>query len=269
MQKLLKTFFDFYLKSSIHVALSVVALAKISLLVANFKTEPSLLIFIFLGALSAYNFIKFFPLISSQNLGNEDWVIVSLTLVAMISCMVLFFTMSYLAVGFVLLGGILVLGYAIPFYASATNWRGKKGWKLNLVVMSWICLTVGVPLAYVELFDTVLFLKLAVLQGIYIFVAVLPFEIGDLNTDDKCLQTLPQRFGIVTVKKMGSVILVLGYLITVFNFGIATGISLSTLCVFLILGYGLWKSNENQSPYFARFWIEALPILWCLLIYYF
>jgi len=140
---------------------------------------------------------------------------------------------------------------------------------MYLVVLSWLCLTVGVPLASAELFDAILFFKLAIVQGIYIFVAILPFEIGDLNTDNTALQTLPQTLGVKRVKILGILLLLFGSVIAVLSFGFASPFVKSSLITFFILGLSLWSSNKNQSAFFARFWVEGIPILWCILIYYF
>ena len=269
MQKILKTILDFYIKSSIHVALSVLALAKISLSIAGLNNEFKLLIFIFLSALSAYNFIKFFPLLFIPNFTKINHLIVLLILITSFVVLVTFFFLSHLLLSFSIIGGFLVLAYSIPLKSSTSNWRSKKGLKLYLVVLSWLCLTVGVPLASADTFNLVLFLKLIIIKGIYIFVAILPFEIGDLKSDKSSLQTLPQRFGVLKVKKVGIILLVLGTAFVSFSFVDDSRFILSSLVIFLILGVMLWRSNENQSNYYARFWVEGIPVLWYLMTYYF
>lgn len=269
VRNLLKKLLNFYIKSSIHVALAVLALAKISLFSAGLDPQYTLLIFIFFSALSAYNFIKFFPLIKNQKLSFSPALIPLLTLTAFIISGGIIFLLPSLVAAFAILGGFLVLGYTVPFQSTLSNWRSKKGWKLYLVVLSWLCLTVGIPLASAALFDAVLFFKIALVQGIYIFVAILPFEIGDLNIDSSALQTLPQTLGIKRVKILGILLLLLGGVIAIFSFGFSSPFVKSSLITFFILGLCLWRSNDNQSLLFTRFWVEGIPILWYILIYYF
>ena len=269
VRNLLKKLLNFYIKSSIHVALAVLALAKISLLSTAADQEYTLLIFIFFSALSAYNFIKFFPFFKSQKFSFSTALIPLLTLIAFLISGAVIFLLPSLVVAFALLGGFLALGYAVPFQSTLSNWRSKKGWKMYLVVLSWLCLTVGVPLASAELFDAALFFKLGLVQGIYIFVAILPFEIGDLNSDAATLQTLPKTLGVKRVKILGILLLLFGSVIAVLSFGFASPFVKSSLITFFILGLSLWRSNKNQSAFFARFWVEGIPILWCILIYYF
>ena len=269
MKKFLKITLDFYIKSSIHVAFSVIALAKISLLIAGLNNNTKLLIFIFFSALSAYNFIKFFPLLFIPNFIKKNHLIISITIIAVLINLGIIFFISHLVLVFATIGGLLVLTYSIPLKSGSLNYRSKKGWKLYLVVLSWLCLTVAVPLASADDFNFFLFFKLIILQGIYIFVAILPFEIGDLNSDLFKLQTLPQRFGVFKVKQIGLTLLALGILFASINFYNFSSLALSTLVTFLILGIMLWRSNENQSFYYARFWVEGIPILWYLMTYYF
>lgn len=269
MKNFLKITLDFYIKSSIHVAFSVLALAKISLMVAGLNNNTKLLIFIFFSALSAYNFVKFFPLLFIPNFIKKNQLIISITIIAVLINLVIVFFVSHLVLVFVIIGGLLVLTYSIPLKSGSLNYRSKKGWKLYLVVLSWLCLTVGVPLASEDNFNLVLFFKLIILQGIYIFVAILPFEIGDLNSDQFNLQTLPQRFGVFRVKQIGLFLLALGILFASIIFYNFSTLAYSAPVTFLILGIMLWISNENQSFYYSRFWVEGIPILWYLMTYYF
>jgi len=53
--KFIKRLLDFYIQSSLHVGLAVLALATLSVLQLGFVPEPSLLLFIFFGAICGYN----------------------------------------------------------------------------------------------------------------------------------------------------------------------------------------------------------------------
>ena len=269
MLNVIKIALDFYIKSSIHVALSVLALAQISMEVAEIENNLPLLIFIFSSAFSAYNFIKFSPSFTTLNFSKLNTLFIVLTIGSLVLSMIVIFLLPRLVLVFALLGSFLVMGYSTPLSYNTSNWRNKKGWKLYLVVFSWVCLTVGVPLASVSVLDLLLFFKLSVLQGIYIYVAILPFEIGDMNFDEPSLQTLPQQFGVLRVKKIGLILLGFGSLLSVFIFEVLSSFVLGTLVAFLILAVLLWRSDENQSPYYARFWVEGIPIVWLGCIYFF
>ena len=57
--KFLKTVFDFYIYASIHVAIAVICLVRITELYLNLPYDKNLLIFIFLGTITGYNFVKY------------------------------------------------------------------------------------------------------------------------------------------------------------------------------------------------------------------
>jgi hypothetical protein len=90
-----------------------------------------------------------------------------------------------------------------------------------------------------------------------------------MNFDEPSLQTLPQQFGVLRVKKIGLILLGFGSLLSVFIFEVLSSFALGTLVAFLILAVLLWRSDENQSPYYARFWVEGIPIVWLGCIYFF
>jgi hypothetical protein len=36
--------------------------------------------------------------------------------------------------------------------------------------------------------------------------------------------------------------------------------------VFLVLLMVLWRTKKVQSPYFASFWVEGIPIVWLAIV---
>ena len=60
--QVLKQFLDFYINSSIHVALAVCGLTWITLLNFNLSQIEILLYFIFFATVTGYNFVKYFGL---------------------------------------------------------------------------------------------------------------------------------------------------------------------------------------------------------------
>ena len=163
VKKLIKKLFDFYIKSSIHVALAVVSLGYISMSIALDTVNTSLLIFIFSSAVVAYNFTKYFASMPFTRTIFKQ-VIFWVTVTAFLLSVFLFLDLTFLAQIITLTGGILVGLYRIPFHTKRENLRNSKGGKIYLVIISWILLTVGVPLAMNPTFNLVLFLKLFLLQ---------------------------------------------------------------------------------------------------------
>ncbi len=118
----LKTFFSFYIKSSIHVALAVVSLAAITVETYRLEHSATLLIFIFCSALSAYNFIKFFELWkpSKRHFFKAHPVTSVLTLIATFIALGLTLLLPPKSLIFLTIGGLVVIIYSFgtPFFTQ-------------------------------------------------------------------------------------------------------------------------------------------------------
>ena len=97
---------------------------------------------------------------------------------------------------------------------------------------------------------------------LFVIALTLPFEIRDLQYDELALGTLPQRVGVKSTRIIGSILLMITFLLEFFkiennwDYFLSLGIMSIVLLVFLIV------SNKKQSKYFASFWAESIPILW-------
>ena len=143
MRKWQKFVLDFYVESSLHVALSVVSLAYISLKLAHEEISFSLLIFIFSSALFAYNFVKYYSIFKSEKIKNIFYKLIFLiTSISLIISTYIFLQLVIIAKIFVFIGAILVLVYSIPINYRKNNLRNTNGWKIYVVVLTWVLLTV-------------------------------------------------------------------------------------------------------------------------------
>ncbi|MDA9630944.1 hypothetical protein N9S80_03755, partial [Flavobacteriaceae bacterium] len=134
--------------------------------------------------------------------------------------------------------------------------------KIYLVALSWILLTVGIPLASDSCFSISLFLKLSLIQFVYVWVATLPFEIRDITIDSSHLKTLPQQLGIFKTKILGIILLVLGASCLLLFFGTDHEMLFSTFMIFVLLGILLYYSDPSNSFYYTAFWVEGIPVVW-------
>jgi len=267
VKKQLINLFDFYIKSSIHVAFAVCSLALLSIEHTSEPRSISLLIFIFCSALFAYNFIKFFPIYLERKTVYFSDPIFWLSVGCFLFSFYFFIGLTIRSQLIVILGGALVLFYSIPFGKDKVNLRNTKGWKIYLVVLSWVLLTVGLPFSVAPVFDFKLFFQLLLIQSIYIFVAIIPFDIRDIAIDDTSLFTLPQRLGTKRVKILGNLILVIDLIFVIFSFGVCIPLTWSCTLCFLLLAYFLQRSSPERSKYFTSFWVESIPIFWLMCFY--
>ena len=177
-----------------------------------------------------------------------------------------FFNLKLTTKIFVFIGAIIVLLYTIPFNNNK-NLRNVKGLKIFLVVFGWLSLVVGVPISIAPKFDIDLFFQLLMIQGIYIFVATIPFEIRDLKHDQPNPLTIAQIFGIYNVKLLGYLLLIINLIFTFFSFGIFSAFSLSSAISFLLLTLLLYYVTPKHSKYLTSFWVESIPIFWSVINY--
>jgi hypothetical protein len=269
--RMLKTIFDFYINSSIHVALAVYALSWITLLQFDIPYDENILSFTFFASITGYNFVKYFGLAKFHHRSLAQW----LKTIQLFSG-ICFLLMIYFALKleFETLLGISIFGsatflYAIPivpktlYLDKQKNLRSIGGLKVYIIAVVWTGVTVFLPLLNNQFDLTKDDVIIAALQCfLFVLVLMFPFEIRDLNYDSLKLATIPQKIGVKPTKSIGLLLLVLFYALNYFKDDITTSYVVSTLMISSIALVFLIFSKKNQNKYFSAFWVESLPILW-------
>ena len=269
---ILKRFFDFYIFSNIHVALAAFCLTKITLI--ENEIESNLLpFFVLFSTIVSYNLIRFYNVSE-----NKIWFAVFIkknknTLLGLIflSLGILIyqsFFLNYKAIISLIPFGFLTLFYVIPFPWNKSNsftLRSVAFLKLFLIAVSYAGITVLFPLINysieVESNEIIMFIQ----RFLFIVVITIPFDIRDLNFDNKNLKTLPQVIGIQKSKVVGLFFLMLFLGLeflknsTEANYRINFIIALISL--FLLL-----KATHDQNKYYSAFFVESIPMIWLLLL---
>ena len=261
--------FDCYVRFNFHVGLAVVALTRITAF--NFNISLSLLFYatVFCIAFLGYNFIKFFSLYLKNRLKKSKFFPLLFPPI-IIALLVVFIGLSgfnYAALGLVFLAGILVLLYGIPLSKKRKNFRALRGLKIHLVALAWVVITFYLPLVFYETVDLDNSLFFTLQRYVFVLLATLPFEIRDLNSDDFQLSTLPQKFGVRLTKLLGVILIIFYLSISFFITKIPLNFFIIESFVLLVLMVLILKSNEDQSEYYSSFWVEGIPVLWCLLYF--
>ena len=261
-----KSVFAFYINSSIHVALAVSALLAITVLEFGLTIPWQMWGFVFLGALTGYNFVKYAKVagLHHRSLTNS---LRSIQVFSGVCFLMLGFIAFQLPIDVLLFAagfGLTTFFYAVPFVRSKSL-RHLSGIKIFVVAFVWAGVSVILPFAASDVGITGDVL-LTFFQRILIVIAlILPFEIRDVPYDGLNLKTLPQQIGIRNTKLLGlgMLLICLGCEFFKHDFEVAYIISLLIFCV--VLGWFLVISKPEQSRYFSSFWVEGLPILWVLL----
>jgi hypothetical protein len=266
--RILKQLLDFYINSSLHVALSVFALVKMTAILFSITLIEICAYFAFFGTIVGYNFVKYDALARSQ----KQQMSLQLKAIAFLSLG------SFLAAGYYFLQlaqktkiiAVVFLGltllYTLPFFPNKRNARNWAGIKIYIVALCWVGVTLLLPIINAGLPITTSMGLVAVQRFILIFVLILIFEIIDLKYDDPHLKTVPQQIGVGPTKIVGSLLLLLFVLLEFleanFRMGplvLKVGFAITVL-LFLLL------ANERRSKYYTSFWVESIPIAWMLIV---
>ncbi len=258
-----KQIVDFYIESSIHVALAACALILITFSGLNTSYDPLVVAFGFFGTIAAYNTIKYAPIITSKRwfLFPRNGLIGILSLSAYgvaIYCFMQWHTAAQIVAIVALL---LTLGYSFSFFGRLNSGRNWVGFKIFLVALSWMLITFMLPIFANEVAISVKTLLLAFQRFVLVYALMCVFEIIDVQFDTLTLKTLPQRIGVQKTKQ-------LGYLLLLLFLGIDAMIQSQWILLdffFVVtIAVFLFFSNENRSKYYTSFWVESIPIVWWL-----
>lgn len=266
--KAAKNILDFYINSSIHVALGVVALTALTALHFDFEPDYLLLAFIFFGTITGYNFVKYAGIAKLHHRSLAK----NLKFIQIFS-FICFLFLGYLALQVreevLMVAGVLgffTLLYALPVFSSRKNLRDIAGLKVFVIAFIWAGVTVFFPVADADIpFEMDMILEFFQ-RFLFVLILILPFEIRDLKYDSEILKTIPQRLGVRNSKLLGY-LLILFWVSLEFLKGISTYDSRAAiLCAAVVTGFAIFRSNEDQPPYFSSFWVEGIPMLWFLLL---
>ncbi len=274
---LLKRLLDFYINSSIHVAIAVCSLLMITVIDFGFELNRNLLFFTFCATITGYNFVKYFGLAKFHHRRLANWLkyIQIFSLIAFLGLCYFTFMLSAKTLIYLVGLGVVTFLYAIPllpkkyFLDTSKNLRAISGLKIYIIAFVWSVVTVIIPVVNADVvIDNDI--AIALLQRfLFVVVLTLPFEIRDMQFDNLKLGTIPQRIGIKQTKIIGAVLLILFCVVEFFKDEISQTQIVITIVISAFMAALLVFSEVKQSKYYSSFWVEGLPIIWLMLVLYF
>jgi hypothetical protein len=245
-----------YVKSSLHVALSLWAFCNVLALQQGVDLTISLQCAIFGSGLAAYKYTnQFVPLLykrQSVSVGNIALFFVALAL-GFWGLMAQPLNVWWLFFGI----AVLTFCYALPFGAHM-GLRFVPMLKVFVVAFSWTTMAL-LPLISLP---KQMFVWVAAKSVLWILCLMLPFELRDLHKDPPSLKTVPQLLGISRTKTLGYVLLC-GIAFLVYQTVQITALFCLEIVMLLLLGLAI-KASPKHSETFTSFWVEGIPILWFL-----
>ncbi len=264
----LKSILNFYVSSSIHVALTVLSLAIISMFDFEISINFNLCLFIFFGAITGYNIVKYIGIAGLHHLSLTK----NLRLIQVFSFFIFLgliytlFKLSWDVIIFAALMGVLTLLYILPFFGGGRNLRALAGVKIYVIAFVWSGVTVLLPLiGKVDLIQWDVFIEF-LQRFLFVFALTLPFEIRDLKFDMANLRTVAQIFGVRKSKIIGVLTLLTVLLLEFLKVTSDLKSVISLILISVLLSSLIINSRIRQTKYYSSLWVEGVPILWCLLL---
>ncbi|TMM29432.1 hypothetical protein FDT66_09915 [Polaribacter aestuariivivens] len=266
--KILKTVFDFYINASIHVAIAVFCLVRITELYLNLPYDENLNIFIFLGTITGYNFVKYAGVakLHHKSLTSGLQIIQVFSFICFLALCYYAFLIPIKTLLFGVPFIVLTVLYAVPFLSGFhKNLREVSYLKIVVVALVWAGFTVLIPVFNASETISVNVILLAIQRFLIVVVLILPFDIRDVKYDAISLQTIPKKIGVEKTKRLGLILmifcLVLEYLIV-----LQIDVKNVFMIFFFMVIIFLMRAKANQSKYYSSFWVEALPIFWWFIL---
>ncbi len=272
--KVLKRIFDFYINSSIHVALSVFSLAWITLLEFELPYDKNVLFFIFFASITGYNFVKFFGLAKFHHRSLATWLkyIQLFSLVCFLLMCYYVLRLEQTTLVYISVFGVVTFLYAIPFLPKKIflddkqNLRSLSGLKVYVIALVWCGVTVFLPLANADFLMNWDVSITAIQRFVFVLVLMLPFEIRDLQYDSVKLATIPQQIGVKKTKLIGVLLLMVFFFLDYLKDDMQLMNLLVLLVVTAITLLSVVLAKKEQSKYYSAFFVEGIPVLWLLLV---
>ncbi|MEZ4857017.1 MAG: hypothetical protein R2812_11145 [Gelidibacter sp.] len=270
----LKQILDFYISSSIHVALSVFSFTWITLILFDVAFDENVLFFNFFASITGYNFVKYFGLAKfhHRSLTKRLKVVQVFSLICFLLMCFYTLQLQMKTILFIAGFGVITFLYAIPFLPkrffmdSNQNLRNIGGLKVYVIGMVWSGVTVFLPLLNTNFDINTDVVITAVQRFLFIVVLMMPFEIRDLQYDSLKLSTIPQKIGVRQTKLLGIVALSLFFFLDFFKNEMKSNLVIAHFAITFLTLLLLVFAKENQGKYYSAFWVEAIPIFWLLLI---
>lgn len=241
--KIFKSILDFYINTSIHVAVAVFCLVKITAIDLNTSINLDVELFVFFGTIVAYNFLKYFEVFLKKVFTvKKNYPILIVTIFALVGILFCFLKMEFeIKLAFL---AISVVVFLYPFLR-------KYGFlKMFIVALCVTYITVYVPSLNLSWNEKLNYL---IQRFLVVLCLLIPFEIIDKEIDAKTIVTLPQKIGVQGTKFIGYFSLLICYCFLNLNFNVT-----------ILIGFFIFFSETNRSKYFTSFWVESLPIFWLL-----
>ncbi len=254
--------FAFYIQASFHVSLSLISLLVFTWQLFGIPIAPAYCAALFFGSVAGYNAIKYGaePWKYRRSRGSVNRAIFRVSLGSALLALALLTRLDLRTWVLLGLSALIAALYALPVLPGFRNLRSFGLLKIGLVALVWTLVSLWIPLWEHGIFRERDLLVEGFQRLLWVSLLMLPFEVRDMRLDPPALRTLPRRLGLGRTRLLGWAGAVLFTAMTFLKANPAEGEILVKAVAGLLTGLGIQCSREEQSPYYASFWIEAIPM---------
>jgi len=275
---------DFLLFSNLFIALCAVAQGLVTYQLLHIKPDYYILGLLFFSTLALYNFCILLakptnphesPFKRVRWIFSHHRIIISLTLIAVLSALILATFLSLQAQILLAFLGAISVTYSLPIFTLQDKKFGIRnipGLKLFLIALVWSASCVLLPILELESSQSITIpardtLLLIAKRFLFIAAITVPFDIRDLFQDrDSSLKTIP-----VLVGEKNSYLVCQGLLITylVLLFLFTTSFDrnfFGIMLTILLTGWLIFKSNWKRDEYYYFLYLDGTMIVQFLML---
>lgn len=266
---------NFYIQKSLHVGLSLTSMTwHIALVYFSEKLDYVTLSSIFLLTTLGYNIIKNATYLSLSKLHffflKDKFYNLILLVLFIINSLYLPSKLIWIYTITTLISMWYAYDIVLIKKTTILSLRKIPYLKVFIVALIWTWISIGIPISKtIRDYSSVSIIhkKLGILQLIWVIMLMIPFEIRDIEKDHRSLRTIPQKLGINTSKILGVIlgIIRLYYLYSITSDKIYFNILFIEFILYTTL---LLTTCKKSSLYHTSFWVESLPIITALLVFF-
>ena len=268
---LFKRIFDLYLQGSLHVALSVFCLIRITEWLLQLSADPFVEGFGYFGTIVGYNFIKYDALARSgkPKLSLNLRLFIAISIVAFIGTAYCFFKLRLVTQVLSVAVFVITALYTLPFFPNHKNARSWAGLKIYMVALSWVGVTVVLPVINAGIPVTIDFYIICIKRFILVVVLLFVFEIIDLAWDDPHLKTVPQQIGVARTKQLGMLLMLVFLALELLRIHDDMQYFYANIFIIVLTSGFLFFAHQRRSKYYTSFWTESIPVFaWLALCFF-
>ena len=269
----IKRAIKFVVFSNLWIAIAAAGFTLNTYLLFNREVNEQVVLLVFLATFSVYNLQRIVKhYFQNKNYSSRHkWILknanilFALVVLCSITTLFLFFEV-YTYKNFISLlpFSVVSLLYSVSLFSGNKSLRDLPFVKIFLIAVTWAVTSVVLPIIELGLPFSFYTTKLFVFNFLFIFAIIIPFDIRDVELDNKATKTLPQYFGVNRAVDIAMWMLSACLIISIVSFFTLGQVVPLVLALVLVV-----QSKKKQTELFYSGLIDGVVLLFPLFNYFF